>query len=343
MLKSAVGIIIKKTRNSWVVDVVRPADSNGCKRSKIQTTLFFENFKCDALKLNKLFNEQDVVRFSYKKIVDCNCTKIIVYNVHKLIVDKIKGCIGEYDFGCEVLPIITTKPNACPKSGKRTNTKVYVVWNVDSSEIPKDCCKNVTAEYVCLDSKEFCFKFSNIKDDCTDYKLICLVKLCTVCNRKCNHDGHNDSSEKCDECDDAEHGSEQSSDHSSCDESECRDCDNDNNNDVESDCGCDTTSTASTTTTTKKQCNCHHTTTVCPTTTQTPTTTICPTTSKPCSCDKCKKHGCCGDKSECPPKFEVCCSCKTSPWQYTVLKYLRILLFMLVLFSVSKYIVMCIF
>lgn len=148
MLKSAVGIIIKKNKEDWQVEIIRNSDKYSCPKRNITVRLYLVNFKCDHHKINKIVNEGDHIRLSYKKIkTSKNCSRIIVYDICKLILSK----KNKKDIFCSSKNS-TTESNSCSHSSESCTDNSESSDSEDASN-ESDCSSNDSQ-----DSKKTIFK-----------------------------------------------------------------------------------------------------------------------------------------------------------------------------------------
>src|SRR5579872_3423821 len=182
MLKSAIGILMNKEANHWVVDILRSVDDNGVRRSKIGTTLYFKNFKCDILGFNQTINVKDVIKISYKKVSSKNLlstnktnngndrANIIIYDVRKLEIDTLTGDLGIKTMPDEKLPVVVV--------AKKHIKDVYIIWNANVDDIPKNCDRKVAINYAVLDPDDFDVDLlSYTYDPNVHYHLVCVVTI----------------------------------------------------------------------------------------------------------------------------------------------------------------------
>lgn len=170
MIKSAIGIITKKTSNKWIVDILRSLNNNGTKKEKIRVILYLDDFRCNIS--NNQFCIQDVIYFHYdKKCID-GCNRIFVYNVAKLSNETTHGILRSIVINNVTYPSIVSYHNC--------KTVLHVIYNVEVYDIPiKYMKKNVVAKYALLDPCDFNMNTSDLDCKFDDIKLICLVKLST--------------------------------------------------------------------------------------------------------------------------------------------------------------------
>lgn len=143
MLKSTVGIIIKKTNDYWIVEIIRPKVSfaqlcdyhPGAQKTKLNIKVYFDDCRCDIFSFNRTLMINDLIKFTYKKIVENNKSKIIVYGATKLVPCVTSSRISEQ---------IETEHELKCESNIETNTKTNQQMNThfnNCCEIQRTCDK----------------------------------------------------------------------------------------------------------------------------------------------------------------------------------------------------------
>lgn len=157
MLKSTVGIIIKRTDDYWIVRLVRLCDSSGKHKEDICVTLYFDDFKCDVWSLNRSIKITDAVKFSYKKKLINNRLKIIVFDAVIIPTNIVTGYLCENEISGRSYPVIKDLKLCEQNDGNSIKESFYIIKNMDPVQLSSMCCGVIVAKYIILDDQDNCY------------------------------------------------------------------------------------------------------------------------------------------------------------------------------------------